>query len=172
MRKAVVFAESMLRQDWQQFEKDKNRITFGEFAKDFYTEADPHNFRKSKEAKNRKFEDTFYSDHQGRLDNYLMPKFGGYLLLSLNQKMIEEWFVSLKGRNGKDLSASTRNKILYCLRYILQTAVLEGSSAQTQQKTSSRLPRMILRTVTLLRLMSFTHSSLPIMLSLLKHGED
>ena len=126
MRKAVVFAESMLRQDWQQFEKDKNRITFGEYAKDFYTDSDPHNFRKSKEAKNRNYEDTFYSDHQGRLENYLMPKFGGYLLLSMNQKMIEEWFVSLKGKNGKNLSASTRNKILYCLRYILQTAALEG----------------------------------------------
>ena len=54
MRQAVVFAETMLRKDWQQFDNSRNRITFGEYAKDFYTEADPHDFRKRKEAKNKK----------------------------------------------------------------------------------------------------------------------
>ena len=39
MRQAVVFAETMLRKDWQQFDNSRNRITFGEYAKDFYTES-------------------------------------------------------------------------------------------------------------------------------------
>lgn len=126
MRQAVVFAETMLRKDWQQFDNSRNRITFGEYAKDFYTEADPHGFRKRKEAKNKKYDDGFYKSHQGRLDNYLMPRFGNQLLLSMNSNAIDEWFVSLRKSNGKQLSSNTKNKILYCLRYIMQTAVTEG----------------------------------------------
>ena len=45
MREAIVFAETMLRKDWRNLDKDIHKITFGDYAKGFFTESDPHDFR-------------------------------------------------------------------------------------------------------------------------------
>ena len=126
MRKAIVFAETMLREDWHKFDRENYKMTFGEYVKDFFTDEDPRGFRKKKEAKNKHYDAKFYINHQARLDNYIMPKFGSYLLSSLNRRMIDEWFMRLISKNGKALSSNSKNKILACLRYVLQSAVDDG----------------------------------------------
>ena len=40
--------------------------------------------------------------------------------------MIDEWFMRLISKNGKALSSNSKNKILACLRYVLQSAVDDG----------------------------------------------
>lgn len=149
MRKAIVFAESMLRQDWHKFDRSNYKMTFDEYARGFFSEADPREFRKKKEAKNKVYEDKFYQSHQARLDNYIIPKFGTYLISSLNRRMIDDWFMGLKARNGKDLSSNTKNKILASLRYVLQSAVddgiiasdpTEGIEGYTENDTKNRQP--------------------------------
>lgn len=149
MIEAVVYAEAMLRKDFTLVERDQKKMTFGKFAQGFFTAADPHGFRKRNEAKNKHYEETFYFNHQGRLTNYIMPKFESYLLSSINKNMIDDWFMSLKAPNGKELSANTRNKILFCLRIIMQTAVDEGYIASdpteriltiTENDTKNRQP--------------------------------
>lgn len=100
MRKAIVFAETMLREDWHHFDRENYKMTFGEYAKDFFTDEDPRDFRKKKEAKNKHYDAKFYFNHQARLDEYIMPKFGSYLRSSLNRRMIDEWFMQLISKNG------------------------------------------------------------------------
>ena len=126
MRKAIVFAETMLREDWHKFDRENYKMTFGEYAKGFFTDEDPRGFRKKKEAKNKRYDAKFYFNHQARLDNYIMPKFESYLLTSLNRRMIDDWFMKLVSKNGKPLSSNSKNKILACLRYVLQSAVDDG----------------------------------------------
>ena len=123
---AVVYAEAMLRKDFLLVEQDQKKMTFGTFAKGFFTSADPRGFRKKNERKNKHYEESFYFNHHGRLTNYIMPKFKDYLLFSINKNMIDEWYMNLKTPNGRKLSASTKNKILFCLKIIMQAAVDEG----------------------------------------------
>ena len=44
MRDAIVFAEAMLRKDFTLVEQNRHKMTFGDFAKGFFTSADPHGF--------------------------------------------------------------------------------------------------------------------------------
>lgn len=101
-------------------------MTFEDYARVFFPEAIPREFRKKKEAKNKLYEDKFYQNHQAILDNYIIPKFGSYMISSLNRRMIDEWFMGLKAKNGKALSSNIKNEILDCLRYVLQFAVDDG----------------------------------------------
>ncbi len=73
-RKAIAFAETMLREDWQKFDRENYKMTFGEYARDLFTDEDSRGFRK-KEAKNKRY--TMQSSTlDTRLDNCIMPKFG------------------------------------------------------------------------------------------------
>ncbi len=83
MRKDIAFAETMLREDWHKFDRENHKMTFGEYAKGFFTDEDFRGFRKKKEAKNKRYDAKFYFNHQARLDNYIMLKFGSYLLSSM-----------------------------------------------------------------------------------------
>lgn len=67
MRKIIVFAETMLREDWHKFDKENYKMTFDEYAKGFFTDEDPRGFRKKKEAKNKHYDAKFYFNHQAML---------------------------------------------------------------------------------------------------------
>ena len=71
MRKDIVFAETMLREDWHKFDRENHKMIFGEYAKGFFTDDDSRGFRKKKEAKNKRYDAKFCFDHQARLDNYI-----------------------------------------------------------------------------------------------------
>ncbi len=123
MTEAVLFAESMM----NQFTPTKDNVTLAEFAKDFFGPEDPHGYRHRNERRNVFYGDAYYSGHQSRLDNYILPKHGKFLLTSLRDVMIENFILDLISvRTGKEMDDSTKNKVLAAYRIILDAAVREG----------------------------------------------
>ena len=123
MKEAVLWAEHRLEADLKHNTR-RECPTLSSFSKDFFTEADPQGWRNRMDKRNKSFEQTFYQQNQARLNNYIVPRFGDYLLSSLNDIMIEDWFIDLISyRDNSPLADNTKNKILICLRTILQEAV-------------------------------------------------
>jgi len=127
MKEAVLWAENKMEQDLKR-KTVKSKITLNEFASEFFTEKDPHKYRLRNEKRNRKYSDDYYFGHQGRLNNYILPQFGQYLLDSISDVMIEDWLLTLKSyRNpAKDLADDSKNKILECMRMVFQEAKRQG----------------------------------------------
>ena len=123
---AVVWAEDYLRRE--KGEPTKADITLAEFAKDFFKKSDPHGYRHRLERRNKFYEDDFFTNHQARLDNYILKAHGSYLLSALNDVMIDDFILDLHStvKGGKLLAEDTRNKVLTCYRIVLQEAVREG----------------------------------------------
>ncbi|MCD6397885.1 MAG: hypothetical protein J7L71_10130 [Spirochaetaceae bacterium] len=76
---------------------------------------------REKTFKNKRYASDFLTVNQGRLDNYILPYFGSYLLPAIKPRMIDDWLITLIGK-FKPLSHSSKNKILVTLRHILQEA--------------------------------------------------
>lgn len=123
---AVLYAERQLRQERGEIRQEA--ITLGEFARGFFTRKDPHGYRHRLERRNNFYEEGFFERHQARLDNYILPAHGSYLLTALTDVLIEDFILDIKSKqnNGKLLSEDSRNKILSCYRIVLQEAVREG----------------------------------------------
>ena len=118
---AVLWAEKKLKEDLGVTVTKKN-LTFKEFATGFFSE-DSQGFRKRNEKRKKFYSDHYYKAHQGRLDNYIIHRFGSFLLSALTDVMIEDWFVELVNpRTGKELSDDSKNKVLFCIRMVLQEA--------------------------------------------------
>jgi integrase len=102
----------------------KNKIpTLRAFASDFFID-DPHGWRKRQERKNKQHADVYYSTHQGRLDNYILPEFGDTLISAIRPRAIDDWILDLKHTSSKeDLADNSKNKILNCFRIVLQEAM-------------------------------------------------
>lgn len=104
-----------------------NEITFKEFAENFFSRTDERsqhrrdiNYGKEKSA-------YYYASNQSRVNNFLIPKFGGYRLSAIRDIDIESWYVSTKTKDGKkELSPSSKLKILNALNIILEAARREG----------------------------------------------
>lgn len=112
-----------------------NDILFKDYADGFFTTKDPRGFRRMNKLKNRHYEESYYEDHQARLDNFIMPRFGTTQLSAITQKKIDEWFVTQRSVGSRRLlSANSRNKILRCLRVILKQAVRDGYLSQDPTK--------------------------------------
>ena len=123
LKDAVIFAEQMMERDWRLANKHVGSITFRRFAKNFFTKADPRGVRERNTLRNRFFEESYYSDHQARLDNYIMPTFGEYSLTEISHNMVDQWFIGLHSvKTGKPLSSNSRNKILKCFQIIMEEA--------------------------------------------------
>lgn len=123
---AVLYAEEQMRSSG--VSKAKAMPTLSEFAHNFFGPEDPHGHRRRNEARKLRYEPTHYSANQARLENYILPKFGRHLLDSITDVAIEDWLLELKSyRNPKvDLADASRNKVLMCLRDVLQEAKREG----------------------------------------------
>lgn len=94
--------------------------TLQQFAEGFFIPG-RHNWIERQISKNKSFAQGFLRENQGRLDNYILPHFGSYLLSALKPRMIEDWLISIKGI-GKPLADSTKNKILNTFRHVLAEA--------------------------------------------------
>lgn len=125
---AVVWAENKMRRE--RGEITRENTTLAEFAKDFFKPSDPHGYRHRLERRNNFYEEDFFERHQARLDNYILPAHGSYLLTALTDVLIEDFILDIKGKGrgkqGKLLSEDSRNKVLSCYRIVLQEAVREG----------------------------------------------
>lgn len=120
---AIRIAERMMRE----FAPEQKPTTLGEFAKGFFSPEDPHGYRHRLERRNVFFSDAYFKAHQARLDNYIIPAHGKFLLSSIRKKTIETFILDLiSKRTGKDMDDSTKNKVLTVYRIILDEAVEEG----------------------------------------------
>jgi len=114
MRDAKVWAEE------HRTDKPETALTFKQFAEGFFIPG-RHKWIERKHSKNKDFASDFLSVNQGRLDNYILPYFGSYLLPAIKPRMIDDWLIELTGKY-KPLSHSSKNKILITLRHILLEA--------------------------------------------------
>jgi hypothetical protein len=78
-KEAVLWAEHRLEADLKQNTR-RGCPTLSSFSKDFFTEADPQGWRHRMDKRNKSFEHTFYQQNQARLNNYIVPRFGDYLI--------------------------------------------------------------------------------------------
>ena len=116
---AVKFAEAKLLET----QVKRGRIpTVREFSRGLFTE-DRYGYRVRNEKRNLMFKDGFYLCHQGRLKNYVVPAFGDFLIDSISDIMIEDWFLGLQSVTLKrELSDNAKNKVLATLRIVFEEA--------------------------------------------------
>ena len=102
------------------------RKTLKQFANGFFIN-DKHGWRKRQIKKNKDFPDILYKAHQGRLDNYILPRFGDLLIPAINSRMIDDWLLDLdESKKSTTLSDNAKNKILFCFRIIMDEAENQG----------------------------------------------
>lgn len=133
---AVLWAEAFLKRDLQ---VNDTEVTLRQFAKNFFTPKDPYNIRQRNNQHGRVYDETYYENRQSRLKNYILPRFGDQLVDTITDVTIEDWFLNLTRKNGKSLSADTKNKILITLEEILQEAHRQGLVSTNQASQVSRI---------------------------------
>lgn len=119
MVEAIRFAEAEL----VSTQAKRGRVpTVKEFSRGFFTE-DRYGYRLRNEKRNLVFKNGFYLGHHGRLNNYIIPSFGDYLIDCITDIMIEDWFLGLVSVNkGTELSDNAKNKVLATLRVVFEEA--------------------------------------------------
>jgi len=123
---AVRFADNHL--DDGNFSKNKkDAMTFGEFAKDFFTPKDPRGYRMRNIQRGKSYGEDHYNHQQDMLDLYFIPQWGDWLIDSLSDVQIEDYILGLKSKQtGKLLGDSMRNKGLTVMKIVLQEAKRQG----------------------------------------------
>lgn len=144
MSEAVRFADDFLVSGGQ---KRRGQLTFREFSEGFFTPSDPHGYINRNERRDRRYSPDHYLCQQQRLDNYLIPKWGPYLIDCITDTALEDWLLDLTAAKGKrggtagaDLSNDTKNKILVEMRIILQEAKREGYVSENAAERVAMLP--------------------------------
>lgn len=123
---AVRFAEDELRRGG--LLNDTRIPTMSAFAKEIFTEKDPYGVRRRSEARNQGYSEAYWDQHQGRVENHIIPQFGSHLIDSITDVAIEDWILSLRSTKGKrpPLSDDSKNKVLICFRMIMHEAKRQG----------------------------------------------
>ena len=75
------------------------------------------------ERLNKMRDEVYWRNSQGYVDNYIIPCLGARRIDSLTTRGIENWILDIKGVKGQELASGTKQKILQCLRTILDEAV-------------------------------------------------
>lgn len=100
------------------------KMLFGQFASGFFSDADPMGYRKRRTALGKSGDERSYRQKQGRLDNYIMPRFRNMAISDISVVMVEDWYTGLEGvRTGTLLCSGARLAILKTLSIILDEAV-------------------------------------------------
>lgn len=101
--------------------------TLAEYAKGFFKREDKDSEKARDRLYGRNFNTSHYLQSQALLDNYILPKFGAYLVTAITAKAIEQWLPYLKSaRSQEDLSSDTKNKVLTAFRAILDRVKKDG----------------------------------------------
>lgn len=103
-------------------------IKFKDFARDFYEAESVAMKRKAQRGKKRSA--GWHAQSQGRLERYILPYFEDFYLEEITTAIIDEWLINLKSPQGKEISAATKNKVMTCLKGILQEAYSCGYLAR------------------------------------------
>ena len=121
---AIIWADKN-RYNSNLFKKKKN-YTFKQFAEGFFSD-DSHGWRKRQDKKNKVYSDAYYKSHQGRIDNYITPFFGDFIISAITPRIVDDWLLDICSETtNKELSDNSKNKILYCLRIVLGEATDQG----------------------------------------------
>lgn len=131
MAGAIKFAESKLNET----ARKQDDITLSEFAKDFFSPSDPHGYKHRLERRNTFYEKSYYEQHTSRLNKYILPAHGSYLLSTIKDTMIEDFILDIP-----QLASSSKNKVLACYRIVLQEAVREGYIKSNPAKEVKEIP--------------------------------
>lgn len=119
MVEAVKFAEAKL---LKTHIKQGRVPTVKEFSRGLFIE-DRYGYRLRNEKRNLIYKDGFYKGHQGRLENYILPEFGNFLIDSITDIMIEDWFLGLVSvERDTELADNSKNKALATLRIVFGEA--------------------------------------------------
>ncbi|MFA6892109.1 MAG: hypothetical protein WCQ66_08450 [Sphaerochaetaceae bacterium] len=117
---AVRFAEKHLTDDG--ITAKGGSITFGEFADGFYDPSAPDGFVARQKARRSRCLDDHWKAQADIVRKYLIPRFGGYLIDSISDVMVDDFVTGMRGMKGQEVSGNTKNKVLTCMREILQEA--------------------------------------------------
>jgi integrase len=72
-------------------------------------------------AKGREFANGYFEQHRSRLENYIWPTLGHFLIVAVTRKMIDEALIGMKNKHtGEPLSHETKWKILTGIRKIFE----------------------------------------------------
>ncbi len=115
---AEKFARKYLESDGNYTNK---KVTFGEYAKDFFTRTDSKSYRKYMESFGKIYTEEYYRRQQFLLD-VAIEKFGTYELGAISSVMIERWYISIKKKNGGDYASTTRKAMLSPLSIVFKHA--------------------------------------------------
>jgi integrase len=132
----------------EQHRTDKKETSqiFQDFADGFFIPG-RHKWIKIKNAKNKTFGSDFLQVNQGRLDNYILPHFGPYILPAIKPRAIDDWLIDLEGII-RPLSGATKNKILITFRHVLQEAknqelIESNPAAEVEMITENKKKRTV-----------------------------
>ena len=104
-------------------DNDDPTLTFSEFAADFYLPG-VCKWLKRQEQKGRTFRAPYLQKMRGFVDNYLLPRFGDSPIRSIKRREIDDWLMNIKRhRDRQKLKADAKNKIIGCMRSIMEEAV-------------------------------------------------
>ena len=124
MPSAVLWAEDYLRNNGI---AGDGPPTMSELLGGFFMKDGPDSIRARNEAFGRNFDDAYYTQRQGILDNYILPYFGKYLVTSVSIISIEQFMMGLKSyRNGSKLANESKNRILSTLRIVMDEVKRKG----------------------------------------------
>lgn len=100
----------------------KGQVYLKSFAKDFYhPESEPVRRQMLRGKQKRP---GWYVQSQSRLNMYIMPYYANFYLDEITPRIIDRWLLDLKSPTGKEISGATKNKVMTCLKNILQEAVV------------------------------------------------
>lgn len=124
LREGLDYAKRCLKADM--IVGKSHKITFAEYAKDFFRRTDDKSMQARDEFFGKKKSEGYYIFCQGRLENYLLPRFGKQIIESISDMEIERWYSSLISTKGRPLSPATKVKVLYTLDAIMESARRDG----------------------------------------------
>lgn len=102
-------------------------MTFGAFAENFFSRVDENSYRKKLEAFGKEYADEYFLAMQGRLKNYIMPRFKDTPLNMITSLEVENFYSRLVSKfSRKPLSGDAKNKVRECLNIIMQDAFVKN----------------------------------------------
>lgn len=120
------------------------RIKLSDFAEGFFTRSDEGSYRERCRLFGKEHDDSYYTQLEGRLKNYILPEFGGWDISMITDVDIEDWYITLESRRypGQLLSADARNKVLLAFGIVMKEAKRRGivrtNPCDTVEKISTR----------------------------------
>ena len=124
MPSAVIWTENYLKNMGHQ--ASEHMPTIAEEAKGFFMRTDKDSFVSREKAFGRERTPGTLKKMQQCIDSYVVPAFGNMLVTAITQRMVEDWLLSFKGRNGRMLANNTRNKALTSFRYLMDDICRKG----------------------------------------------